>query len=143
MLNLHSQLKINFPKFLRFGIVGSIGTGINFTVYYMMTEIASLSFNASAIGAFGVAVTSNYVLNHQWTFRAENGNRSVNLKQFTYYLLGNLVGLLVNLFVLNVLVAIAGIQHHLVWQMLGIACGMLFNFIFAKKLVFQIAAKQQ
>jgi putative flippase GtrA len=136
MFSFYSHLKIDFTKVLRFGIVGSIGTVINFTVYYVMAEIATLGLNVSAIAAFSVAVTINYAINHQWTFRAENGNHPLNLRQFTYYLLGNLVGLLVNLFVLNVLVAIIGIQYHLVWQMLGIACGMVFNFAFAMIVVF-------
>lgn len=142
MLNFQSHYNPHFPKIFRFGVVGSIGTSINFAVYYAMTEIATLGINASAIGAFGVAVISNYVLNHQWTFCVENENRPVNFKQFTYYLLGNLAGLLVNLSVLNGLVAMVGVRHHLAWQMLGIACGMIFNFIFAKKLVFKVVAKQ-
>jgi putative flippase GtrA len=141
-LSFYSHLKIDFTKVLRFGIVGSIGTVINFTVYYVMAEIATLGLNVSAIAAFSVAVTINYAINHQWTFRAENGNQSLNLRQFTYYLLGNLVGLLVNLFVLNVFVAIIGIQYHLVWQMLGIACGMVFNFAFAMIVVFPSVREQ-
>jgi putative flippase GtrA len=131
----------SIPKLLRFGIVGSVGASINFAAYYAMTIVFSIGLNVSAIGAFGVAVISNYILNHQWTFSAENENRPVNVRQFTYYLLGNLVGLLVNLLVLNILVVIAGIQYHLVWQMLGIACGMLFNFVFAKRLVFPATVK--
>lgn len=141
MPNLHKKIKRNIPKLMRFGIVGSVGTGINFAIYYAMTEVLLLGINVSALGAFCVAVISNYILNHQWTFRSENENRPVNLKQFTYYLLGNLVGLLVNLIVLNVLVVIVGIQHHLYWQMLGIICGMLFNFVFAKRLVFPATVK--
>lgn len=140
MLN---RVKRNIPKLLRFGVVGLVGTSINFLVYYAMTEFASISLNISAIGAFCVAVSSNYIFNHQWTFRVENENRRVNLKQFIHYFLGNLVGLLVNLFLLNILVAIAGIQFHLFWQMLGIACGMMFNFVFAKRIVFPAVNKQQ
>jgi putative flippase GtrA len=136
--NLHNKIKHNVHTLLRFGIVGSVGSGLNVAVYYAMTEFFSLRLNVSAMGAFGVAVISNYILNHQWTFSVENENRPANVRQFKYYLLGNLVGLLFNLFVLNIVVAIAGIRFHIAGQMLGIACGMVFNFLFAKKIVFAV-----
>ncbi len=136
------RAKSNLPKLIRFGIVGSVGAGINLTTYYAMTEILFLGANTGAIAAFCVAVTNNYLLNHQWTFSAENENRPVNLKLFMSYLFGNLIGLLVNLLVLNALIAIAGIRFHLVGQLLGISCGMMFNFVFAKKIVFSADLKR-
>jgi putative flippase GtrA len=136
ILNLHNRIKRDITKLMQFALVGLVGTILNLTVYFVMAEIFYFGLNISAIGAFSIAVSNNYTLNHKWTFCAESKNNSMNFKQFTYYLFGNLIGLLVNLLVLNVLVSINGIRFHLMWQILGIACGMLFNFTFTKKFVF-------
>mgnify|MGYP000205657716 CR=1 FL=1 len=136
---VHSFLRENSSKLLKFSLVGLIGTGINFLTYYAITEMIGLNLNVGAIGAFCVAITSNYILNHEWTFSIENHGRPINFMQFTYYIAGNLVGLGVNLLVLNILVALAGTTYHLIWQAIGIFSGMIFNFLFAKKLVFKIA----
>lgn len=132
------RIKRSTPKLLRFVFVGTIGAIINFVVYSVVMEYTSLGINLSSICAFGVAVINNYVINHRWTFAAENESNPINRTQFIYYVLGNVMGLLVNLLVLNVIVAMSGIRYHLVGQMLGIACGMVFNFLFAKKIVFPV-----
>lgn len=132
----YNRIKRNIPKLIRFGLVGAIGAAINFTVYYWAAEFAHLSVNISAIVAFCVAIVNNYILNHRWTFGVENENNSINFRQFAYYLLGNIQGLLINLVVLNVVISFAGTRFHLVGQTLGILFGMLSNFIFAKKFVF-------
>lgn len=133
---IYGRIKRNIPKLMRFGIVGTIGAAINFTVYYTAFEFVHMGMNLSAIFAFCIAVVNNYMLNHLWTFRVENGNNAVNFKQFVYYLIGNIQGLAINLVVLNLVVSFAGVQFNLLGQMLGIILGMLSNFVFAKKIVF-------
>lgn len=133
---MYNRIKRNIPKLVRFGVVGSIGATINFATYYVAYEFAHLGVSLSAISAFCIAVVNNYVLNHVWTFRAESGGNSINLRQFAYYLVGNTQGLVINLVVLNLVVFIAGVKFHLFGQALGILFGMLSNFIFAKKFVF-------
>lgn len=136
------RVKRNVPKLLRFGLVGTLGAALNISVYIVMMKFTSLGMNISSICAFSVAVINNYIINHRWTFAAENENNPINRIQFTYYVLGNVIGLIVNLFVLNTLVAIAGIDFHLAGQFFGIACGMVFNFVFAKMIVFTVIGKQ-
>jgi len=135
-MTLLKRIRRNIPKLFRFGIVGSVGAAINFLVYFVASENAHLSVNISAICAFCVAVSNNYVLNHLWTFKTENESNAVNFRQFTYYFLGNIQGLIINLVVLNLVVIFAGIGYHFWGQALGILLGMLSNFIFAKKFVF-------
>jgi putative flippase GtrA len=137
MQKMNWNIKRNLPKLIRFGMVGSVGAGINFAAYYFAFEYAHFGVNLSAVTAFCIAVINNYVLNHIWTFRAENGSRTVNLRQFAYYLVGNIQGLMINLVILNLVVMAAGEQYHFFGQALGIMFGMLSNFIFAKKLVFK------
>lgn len=135
---LYQKIKNNIPKLIRFGLVGTLGAIINFMVYYIAVKFAHFGVNLSAICAFSIAVTNNYILNHYFTFGRENENNSINIQQFIYYLLGNMGGLLINLIVLNMVILFAGGNFHFVGQALGIICGMLSNFIFAKKFVFSI-----
>ena len=130
------RVKRNIPRLLRFGIVGILGATINFAVYTSVMEFTSVGINISAIAAFGVAVINNYIINHRWTFAIENDSNQINGSQFIYYVLGNIVGLLINLIVLNIIVNFLGVRFHFIGQFFGIACGMIFNFVFSKKIVF-------
>ena len=105
-------------------------------MYFIASENVHLNSNASAICAFFVAVTNNYVMNHLWTFKIENKGNALNIRQFLYYMIGNINGLFINLCALNVVVIFAGIDYHFYGQALGIFLGMLSNFIFANKFVF-------
>ena len=134
------KVKENFPKLVRFGLVGTLGASINLITYYLATHFAHFGVNLSAVFAFSIAVTNNYVFNHFWTFWQENVNNPLNVRQFMYYLLGNIGGLLINLAVLNSVILFVGIDFHLAGQLLGIVCGMLSNFLFAKKFVFLISS---
>jgi putative flippase GtrA len=137
-MNISQRIKKDIAQFIRFGVVGSIGFGINFCVYFGSSELLQLNYNYCAILAFSVAVGNNYVLNHLWTFRVKNCFSSLNFRQFFYYILVNIQGLTINLVTLNLIVIFAGIKYHLLGQAFGIFIGMFSNFIFAKKIVFKI-----
>jgi dolichol-phosphate mannosyltransferase len=135
-MTFHKRIKRNIPKLFQFGIVGSVGAVINLTVYFIASDIFHLNLNMSAISAFFVAVSNNYVLNHLWTFKDESNNYAVSFHKFTYYFFCNIFGLIINLVVLNIVVSYVGVNNHFFGQALGIFMGMLSNFIFAKKIVF-------
>ena len=130
-------MNLNFLKVLHFALVGVSGTIVNFIVYFALMKFTNLGINISSIAAFFVAVINNYIFNHNWTFALENDSNPINFTQFIYYVLGNLIGLFTNLFTLNIFVATAGIKFHIIGQLLGIAFGMVFNFFFAKRIVFK------
>ncbi len=130
------KVQRNLAKLIKFGVVGSTGAIINFSVYYFVFEQLHFGVNLSAIFAFCISVINNYILNHWWTFSAENKGNPVNIRQFIYYFMGNLQGLGINLIILNMTIYFMGMDYHLVGQALGIICGMTSNFIFAKRIVF-------
>jgi putative flippase GtrA len=132
----YARIKRNLPKLVRFGCVGTLGAVINFLTYYGAVEFAHFSINVAAIISFCVAVTNNYILNHLWTFGAENKQNNINMRQYIYYFLGNIFGLAINLTILNFVIFYAGKEEHFIGQGAGILCGMLSNFIIAKKFVF-------
>ena len=66
-----AQLYYNeyFRQFVKFGIVGSLGTVINIGVLTMLTELAGVHYILSALVAIFVAMTSNFFWNKHWTFK--------------------------------------------------------------------------
>ena len=136
-MTFFNRVKRNTPKLFRFSIVGSLGTAVNIVIYYLTSVNMHLNVNISAFYAFSVAVSCNYLLNHLWTFKAENENNAVNVRQFIYYILSNINSLFISLAVLNIVVVFAGIDYHIWGQVSGILVGMSSNFFFAKKFVFK------
>lgn len=135
-MTIFNRIKRNIPTLFRFGIVGSVGSVINFIVYFVATGVVHLNVNMSAIFAFCVAVSNNYALNHLWTFKADNEHNPINFRQFIYYVVGNIQGLIINLVTLNLIVFFMGMNYHIWGQVSGIFLGMLSNFLIAKIFVF-------
>lgn len=136
-MTFFNRVKRNTPKLFRFSIVGSLGTAVNIAIYYLTSVNMHLNVNISAFYAFSVAVSCNYLINHLWTFKAENENNAVNARQFIYYILSNINSLFISLAVLNIVVVFAGIDYHIWGQVSGILAGMFSSFFFAKRFVFK------
>jgi len=62
---------IGIRKFIKFTIVGCSGFVIHMGVLYGLTELLHLWYILSAGIALLTAATSNYLLNHHWTFREQ------------------------------------------------------------------------
>jgi len=59
-------------RFLRFMLVGGLGTLTNLLVLFLITHFAGIHYMASFGVAFLIAATQNYCLNKQWTFGDRN-----------------------------------------------------------------------
>lgn len=83
------MLKAYFLKFLKFGIVGCLGTLIDFGTTYLCKEILKLNkFLSNAIG-FTLAATSNYILNRIWTWQSTSTEVGIEyLKFFSVSIVG-------------------------------------------------------
>lgn len=121
-------------SFLRFCVVGFVGTVSNLLVFYLLSKFFNI--NIAAIGAFAFAVSQNYILNHSWSFKSRvSGNP--NIKGYFRYVFVNLFGLVLNLLVLNLLVGLG--FNALLAQAVGVVSGLLLNyagsylFVFARK----------
>ena len=60
-------------QLLKFGIVGGSGYLINLAVFAFLAGSLDVHHIAAAIGAFCVAVTSNFLWNRYWTFGPGDG----------------------------------------------------------------------
>lgn len=61
--------RLNLYRFIKHGIVGGIGVGVNFMVF---NTIRHLNMWLGWISGIGIAFISNYVLNELWTFNRAN-----------------------------------------------------------------------
>ncbi len=112
-------------QLLKFGIVGGSGYLINLVVFAILAGSLGVHHTVAAIGAFGVAVTSNFLWNRYWTFGP--GESSAGFQAVRFFTV-SLASLGINLAVLEVLVA-GGTVGELTAQAIAVAVAMPFNFL--------------
>lgn len=126
------QLDNNLKRFIKFLIVGAIGTIINLIVFYLLLKYLSMWYIFAAVISFGVAVTNNYLLNKKWTFVVST--RSSYLK----FILISLEGLAINIGALFLLVEFFKI-NHLLAQVIAIGIASFVNFYNSQRFVFKFS----
>lgn len=125
--NLISKIlsKSFIKQFVKFSIVGGLGTLINIAILYAFTEVFNVYYIASEIIAFIVSGLNNYILDKVWTFKEKIEDKIV-LKYFQFFSV-SVISLLINLIVLYILV-----EYFVFWyvfaEIVAIICAFLFNF---------------
>jgi putative flippase GtrA len=112
-------------QLLKFGVVGGSGYLINLAVFAILAGNLDLHHTVAAIGAFCVAVTSNFLWNRYWTFGPGKGSAGFQAARFFAV---SVAALGLNLVVLELLLAGGGIGE-LTAQAIAVAVAMPFNFL--------------
>jgi putative flippase GtrA len=112
-------------QLLKFGIVGGSGYLINLAVFEVLAASLGIHHTIAAIGAFCVAVTSNFLWNRYWTFGP--GDTPAGFQAARFFAV-SVASLILNLAVLEVLVS-AGGAGDLAAQAIAVAVAMPFNFL--------------
>ncbi|NVN96689.1 glycosyltransferase family 2 protein [Candidatus Nomurabacteria bacterium] len=113
-------------EFIKFSCVGLIGTFVNISVLYLFTDLYNIYYILSAIIAFIVAVTINYILNKLWTFNEKLSYYLVS-KYFNFFAV-SLMALSVNLIFLYVFTEYFKI-YYIFSQVIAIGLSLIINFI--------------
>jgi putative flippase GtrA len=80
-------------KFIKFGVVGVTGVGVDFGTTYTCKEwIRIQKYISNSIG-FTIAASTNYILNRVWTFRSQDPNIVLEYSEF---LMISILGLGIN-----------------------------------------------
>ena len=124
-IHLGTRKPENWIQLFKFGLVGGSGYVINLAVFAVLNGALEIHHILSAVGAFCVAVTNNFLWNRHWTFRATDGHPGFQAARF---LTVSVLALGVNLILLYLLVDVAG-APELPSQALSVAAAMPFNFI--------------
>jgi dolichol-phosphate mannosyltransferase len=112
-------------QLFKFGLVGASGYIVNLGVFTLLNESLGVHYSLAAIGAFGVAVSSNFFWNRHWTFAAGDGHAGFQAARFFTV---SVAALAINLAVLELLVA--GLSFgELPAQAIAVAVAMPFNFL--------------
>lgn len=113
-------------EFTKFAIVGAIGTVVNLSILYLLTDIFKIYYLISEIIAFFISVLNNYVINKIWTFKEEFKENMV--KKFIQYSIVSVISLAVNIIILFVLV-----EYFYIWyifaEVIAIVAAFLVNFV--------------
>lgn len=112
-------------QLLKFGIVGGSGYLVNLAVFAFLAGALDLHHLVAAIGAFCVAVSSNFLWNRYWTFGPGDGPAGFQAARFFAV---SLAALGLNLVVLELLLLGGGIGE-LSAQAIAVAVAMPFNFL--------------
>ena len=111
-------------QLLRFGVVGGSGYLINLGVFAFLSGNLGVYHAVAAVGAFCVAVTSNFLWNRYWTFGPGEGLAHMQAARF---LAVSIACLVINLLVLELLVNSG--MGELAAQAIAVAVAMPFNFL--------------
>ncbi|HTT95063.1 MAG TPA: GtrA family protein [Solirubrobacterales bacterium] len=111
-------------QLLKFGIVGGSGYLINLGVFAFLSGNLGVYHAVAAVGAFCVAVTSNFLWNRYWTFGPGEGLAHMQAARFFAVSVACLV---INLLVLELLVTSG--MNELAAQAIAVAVAMPFNFL--------------
>jgi putative flippase GtrA len=115
----------NWVQLLKFGLVGGSGYLINLAVFAVLAGNLGAHHAIAAVGAFAVAVSSNFLWNRYWTFGPGGGSAGFQAARF---FLVSLASLALNLVVLEALVT-SGSVGELTAQAIAVAVAMPFNFL--------------
>jgi dolichol-phosphate mannosyltransferase len=127
-------------KFLRFGLVGFSGVFVNMAVLYVLREIFNLELTRSLIFAAELAIISNFFWNDLWTFgdiSQRQPGMSQRLKRLLKFNTICLMGLILNVLLVNVMFNIFGMNEYLA-NLIAIAAVTLWNFWINMKLSWRV-----
>ncbi|KAA0272911.1 MAG: GtrA family protein [Acidobacteria bacterium] len=127
-IRLGTRQPANWVQLFQFAVVGGSGYVVNLAVFTLLAEGADVNHLLAAVGAFVVAVTNNFLLNRHWTFRRQGSRESHAGFQAARFLTVSVVGLAVNLAILELLVSAAGLAE-LPSQAIAVALATPVNFI--------------
>jgi putative flippase GtrA len=80
-------------KFLKFCVVGAIGTGVDFGITALCKEALKIQKYVSNGIGFTIAATGNYILNRIWTFQSENEQIAT---EYIKFMVVSVIGLGIN-----------------------------------------------
>jgi dolichol-phosphate mannosyltransferase len=139
---LREKLRVPVKRFFKFGLVGFSGVFVDMAIFYLLSDASTLGWGLtrSKIIAAEVAVLNNFLWNDLWTFRdlAEQqfGLRKL-IKRFVKFNLICLVGIGLNLIILNLLYNYLGVNKYIA-NLIAIAIVTIWNFWFNLKLSWRV-----
>jgi dolichol-phosphate mannosyltransferase len=136
---LREKLHLPVKRFLSYGLVGLSGVFVDMSIFYLLGVIG-WGLTSSKIISAEVAVLNNFLWNDIWTFRdlaqQQSGRRKL-IKRFVKFNLICLLGIGLNLIILNLLYNYFGVNKYIA-NLIAIAIVTIWNFWFNLKLSWRV-----
>lgn len=122
-------------QFIKFGIVGSSGLGIDILAVYLLRPLIGLT--SATLAAYFIAASSNWFINRLWTFGNINHRHSI-FAQWIRFIMTNILGFCCNRGVVFFLFFLNSFFRYYAFipLIIGAMTGMLANFHLSRKLVY-------
>ena len=132
----------NWPvgRFVRFAVVGFSGLFVDMAIFYLLLDGWGLPLTLSAVLSAEMAIINNFIWNDQWTFRDLSRQQSGGhrrLKRLLKFNLICLMGLGLNVIILNLLVSVLGLNAYMA-KLGAIAIVTFWNFWVNLKLSWRV-----
>ena len=115
-------------RFARFFVVGVSGVGVNMGTLILLTEAFGIRYAVSSLFAIELSILSNFALNNAWTW-ADRRTAPIWQRILKYHAVAGFTAVSVNWCLLVLLTSQFGVDYR-ISNALGIAAGMMLNFIF-------------
>ncbi|PZU98893.1 MAG: sulfonate ABC transporter permease [Pseudanabaena sp.] len=144
---IREKFQVPVQRFLKFGLVGFSGVFVDMAILYLLSDASSLGMGltTSKIIASEVAVLNNFLWNDLWTFRDFSSKQSgwrKRVKRFVKFNLICLLGIGLNLIILNILYNYFGVNKYLA-NLIAIAIVTIWNFWFNLKLSWRVTQTKE
>jgi putative flippase GtrA len=126
----------DLPQFIRFGIVGGIGFGVDVGVLYFVLYDLGFGHYGGRVISYLAAATTTWYLNRNFTFiHARSENRS---REWARFVALNTLGGMVNYFVYTAYISLHGVSMSApaIGVAAGSLAGMIVNFLVSKHFAF-------
>ena len=136
---IREKFRVPVKRFLSYGLVGLSGVFVDMSIFYLLGTLG-WGLTSSKIVSSEVAVLNNFLWNDLWTFRdissRQTGWKKL-IKRFVKFNLICLIGIGLNLIILNILYNYLGINKNLA-NLIAIAIVTIWNFWFNLKLSWRV-----
>ncbi len=138
-MNLVLNIFQKHATFLRYAVVGALGTFVDMGTLALLTEMSGIDPQTSSLFpffvtcAFVAAVVNNYILNRLWTFKSNDKNVAA---QFFRFLLVSIGGFIFTLALMWMMVSGLEIQY-LIAKALTSLMVLIWNFALNKLWAFR------
>lgn len=122
----HTQ-KREVKRFVKFAIVGAMGTVTDLTVLNLLIQFFNFPLFAANTVSFSAAVIQNFFLNRRWTFPESRERKARN--QLVQFGLVSVIGLGINQLVF---LSVHHILDHFWIDLAGADLGFVISYNFAK-----------
>lgn len=124
---MHLPNSTEIQRFIRFGLVGGSGVGVNAGILWILTDFANLDPKIGSLIAIEISILTNFMLNDYWTWGDRHSKPFIS-RIFQYHTAVAFSALVVN-WGLLVLLTTQFQFHYQLANLIGIATGMFLNFV--------------